>query len=244
MTEHIVRSYDLELNELRSIVSRMGGLAEEQLDAATTALFELDVELAAKVRSTDKRIDAMELEVEKKAISLFVRRAPVADDLRDIISALKMTTLIERMGDYAKNIARRVPALREARNLEIPAVLNAMSTSARSMIHDVMDAYVHRDLELAIEVWERDEALDNLHNSAYQKILSDMVESPDRIGDLSHLLMIAKHYERIGDQATNLAELIHYAITNAPLDDRRPKNDLTSEPASLLTGAVELGDEM
>ncbi|NVJ98131.1 MAG: phosphate signaling complex protein PhoU [Alphaproteobacteria bacterium] len=229
MNDHIVKAYDHELRDLRAIVSRMGGLAEDQLVAAMQALAEFDTEKAEIVRNADKQLDALEIEAEKAAIVVFARRAPVADDLREVVSSLKMTGLIERMGDYAKNIAKRTLAVSEMGPVAVPQVLDQMAKDARKMIQDVMDAYVHRNPDLAMAVWERDEALDNLHNSAYRTILARMMETPDKIGVLTHFLMIAKNLERIGDQATNVAEQVYYTITGVMLEEaRRPKHDLTS----------------
>ncbi|WP_374763788.1 phosphate signaling complex protein PhoU [Yunchengibacter salinarum] len=228
MNEHIVRSYDDELQQLRSIVSRMGGIAESQLAGAMEALETLDVSAANTVRATDKDLDKLEMEAEKAAISMFARRAPVADDLREVVSILKMTAMLERTGDYAKNIAKRITALSAVSQDPMPAVLARMSGEARFMINRVMDAFVHRDSDLAVDVWEHDETLDTLHNEAYRQLVAHMSEMPDQIGALTHYLMIAKNIERIGDQATNLAELIFYIIEGDKLD-RRPKNDITSE---------------
>jgi phosphate transport system protein len=229
MNDHIVKAYDNELKDLRSIVSRMGGLAEEQLVAAMKALRELDADGAWHVRSSDRALDQLELEAERAAIVVFARRAPVADDLREVVAALKMTGIIERIGDYAKNISKRTLAINEAAPVVMPLLLDQMADEARRMIQDVMDAYVHRDADSAMEVWERDEALDNLHNAAYRQILARMMENPNQIGALTHFLMIAKNLERIGDQATNIAEQVYYTITGVMLEDaRRPKRDFTS----------------
>ncbi|MFC4349719.1 phosphate signaling complex protein PhoU [Kordiimonas lipolytica] len=229
MTEHTVKAYDEELKDLRAIVSRMGGLAEDQLVGAMEGLNEFDVTKARHILDSDKQLDRLEIEAEKAAIVVFARRAPVADDLREVVSSLKMTGLIERMGDYAKNISKRTLAISEMGPVALPPVLDQMARDARKMIQDVMDAYVHRDPDLAMEVWERDEALDNLHNSAYRYILARMMETPEKVGVLTHFLMIAKNLERIGDQATNVAEQVFYTIKGIMLEEaRRPKHDLTS----------------
>ncbi|TNE60678.1 MAG: phosphate signaling complex protein PhoU [Alphaproteobacteria bacterium] len=228
MTDHILRAYDDELKELRSIVSRMGGMAEDQLMAAMEGLRETNVAKATKVRNADKALDQLELQAERAAITMFARRAPVADDLRVVVAALKMTGLIERMGDYAKNIAKRTCAIAEGDPVPMPATLDRMASEARGMIREVMDAYVHQDADAAMDVWERDENLDNMHNAAYRQILARMMETPDHINTLTHYLMIAKNLERIGDQATNVAEQVYYTITGTLLEDARPKGDQTS----------------
>jgi len=228
MTEHTMRAYDDDLKDLRTIVSRMGGMAEDQLVAAMEALRETNVDKAQKVRAADQTLDQMELQAERAAITLFALRAPVADDLRVVVAALKMTSLIERMGDYAKNIAKRTLAIAESDPVAMPATLDRMAAEARVMIREVMDSYVHNDANAAMDVWERDENLDNMHNAAYRQILARMMEAPDQINALTHYLMIAKNLERIGDQATNVAEQVYYAITGTLLEDARPKNDETS----------------
>lgn len=229
MTEHTLKSYDAELRDLRSIVSRMGGLAEEQLVNAMKALRELDTDLAENVRASDKRLDAMEIQAEQAAMVLFARRAPVADDLREVVASLKMTTLIERMGDYAKNIARRAVSIKADAPIDMPPILNSMLTEAQHMVRAVMDAYAHHDVSLANRVWEHDETLDNLHNAASVAIIEEMIDQPKNITSLTHMLMIAKNLERVGDQATNVAEQVHYAITGTLIEVNRPKNDLTSD---------------
>lgn len=234
MPDHIVSSYDDELQELKIIVSKMGGLAENQLTDAIEALFDGDRDRALQVRDRDAHLDDLEYQAEQTTIVIFARRAPVADDLREIVATLKMSGVIERMGDYAKNIARRSVAIIDGPSLELPTTLRTMADEAAHMIRNVIDAYVHRDAEAAFEVWERDEVLDNLHNAAYRQTIELMMESPDYADSLTHVVMIAKNLERIGDQATNVAEQVYYAITGTPLKADRPKNDQTSDP--LTTG--------
>ncbi len=238
MPEHIVRSYDEELKELRSIISRMGGLAEDQLSDAMRALVERDADVAHHVQRTDKVLDALEYEAEQTTIVIFARRAPVADDLREIVATLKMSGVIERMGDYAKNIARRAHSIIEQPSVDIPAILLNMANEAGHMIRNVMDAYVKRDLGAAYAVWERDEALDNMHNAVYRQILAQMMETPETIDVQTHLIMIAKNLERIGDQATNVAEQVYYTIKGVPLIEDRPKNDQTSEQSGSVLSSV------
>lgn len=229
MNDHIVASYDDELKELRSIVSRMGGLAADQLQNAMKALLEDDMKLAADVRASDKELDRLDRRAEDAAIGVFARRAPVANDLREVVSALKVTGMIERIGDYAKNIAKRTEAMNSGNSLPVPHTLEAMATAAYKMIQDVMDAHAHRDSVAAMEIWERDEALDNLHNAAHEQILGQMSDAPDYIGAYTHFLMIAKNLERIGDQTTNIAEQIYFTTTGNRLEEARPKHDLTSQ---------------
>lgn len=226
MSQHILRTYDDELKEVRSVVVRMGGLAAEQLADAMRALRDQDADLAEETRAADKTLDALEVQAENTVIGVFARRAPVADDLREVVSALKMTTMIERMGDYAKNIARRSIAIANAQGVVLmPHLLDEMATEAQEMIQDVMDAYIQRGADEAMAVWERDEHLDNMYNAAYRQILARMMEAPEHIATLSHYLMIAKNLERIGDQATNVAEQVYYTITGKFLEEARQAKD-------------------
>lgn len=229
MNEHIVRSYDDELQTLRTLVARMGGIAEEQLVDAVKALLSQDVDSAERVRQKDSLLDDLEHEIEQATIVVFARRAPVADDLREIVATLKMSGVLERMGDYAKNIAKRTSCITELSPTDFPAMINTMAEEAASMLREVMDAFVHRDTAAALAVWERDELLDNMHNAAYRQILEQMLEAPDKVDSFTHLVMIAKNLERIGDQATNIAEQVYYALTGVPLIQDRPKNDKTAE---------------
>lgn len=232
MNDHIVASYDDELKEVRSIVSRMGGLAGDQLLGAMQALQENDIELARKVWASDKELDKLDLDAEETAIGVFARRAPVANDLRDVVSGLKITTMIERIGDYAKNIAKRTVAVSESDNVApIPSTMEQMGKSAYTMIQDVMDAHAYKDPDAAMAVWLRDESLDNLHNAVHEQILTLMMENPSSVNIYSHYLMIAKNLERIGDQATNIAEQIYFTSTGKRLTENRPKQDNTSQRA-------------
>ncbi len=229
MNDHIVTSYDNEIQELRGIISRMGGLAKDQFRDAMQALRNGDTELAQSVRRSDKELDALEEKAEETAIFLFATRSPVADDLREVIAALKVTTIIERIGDYAKNIAKRTIAISKMEDeILIPKLLTSMEDIAISMIDNIMHAYATRDADMAVDVWERDEELDNLHNAAHRQTLAYMMEHPDQIVHLTHLVMIAKNIERIGDQTTNIAEQLYYSVTAKKLDQDRPKGDLTS----------------
>lgn len=226
MSQHILRTYDDELKEVRSVIVRMGSLAAEQLADSMRALKDQDTDLAEEARAADKALDALEVQAENTVVGVFARRAPVADDLREVVSALKMSTMIERMGDYAKNIARRTISIADGQGVVLmPHLLDEMATEANEMIQDVMDAYVQRGADEAIAVWERDEHLDNMYNAAYRQILARMMEAPEHIAILSHYLMIAKNLERIGDQATNVAEQVYYTITGRFLEEARQARD-------------------
>jgi len=229
MNDHVLSTYDEELNELRSIVSRMGGLAADQLQAAMKALQESNVEAANAVWLADKKLDYLEKTAEKSVIGVFARRAPVANDLREVVSTLKVISVLERIGDYAKNIAKRTIAINSIQPMPMPKPLEVMAKTALQMIQNVMDAYAHKDSVAAVQVWESDQRLDDLHNATYEEILNHMKAAPEEISGYTHFLMVAKNLERIGDQSTNIAEQIYYSITGKWLDDARPKHDLTSE---------------
>lgn len=219
MNEHILSTYDDELREMRAVVIKMAALASEQLSDAMHALTEQNIEAAAKVRASKKELDNLENTAERAVIGVFARRAPVADDLREVISALKITTMVVRIGDCSKNIARRSVDIADEKLVVMPSVLQEMAECAQQMIQSVMDAYLHRSANEAHDVWQRDDKLDTLYDQAYQSIQDRMRDRPDHINSLTHYLMIAKNLERIGDQTTNIAEQIYYAITGKKLAD-------------------------
>lgn len=226
--QHTIKSYDQELDRLRSIIAQMGGYAETQLKDAVESLMNRDTEQARRVIEADKRLDQMEIEAEQLAIEIFARRAPMADDLREIIAALKISGVLERIGDYAKNISKRTTALQASTKVAAIETVPLMATEARRMIRDVLDAFIERDSKLAIAVWTRDEKIDSLYNSLFRELLTYMMETPNLITACTHLLFIAKNIERIGDHATNIAEVVYFAIEGKMMEDDRPKGDITS----------------
>jgi phosphate transport system protein len=228
MHKHTVKAYDQEINQLRATVSEMGGLAEAQIDAAVDALLKRDGEAALKVVERDQAIDQLEAEAEKNAIQLIALRAPMADDLRDIIAALKISSILERTGDYAKNIAKRTTVLAQAEPIEPMVILPQMARLAMQMVKEVLDAYVGRDAAKALQVRERDREVDDLYNALFRELLTYMMENPRTITPATHLLFIAKNLERIGDHATNIAEIVYYSATGKMMDPARPKQDDTA----------------
>ncbi|WP_294289678.1 phosphate signaling complex protein PhoU [uncultured Sphingomonas sp.] len=219
--EHTVKAFDQDIGHLRGLISQMGGLAEEAIADAMTALSRGDAELAKQVRAKDKAIDLIEAEVEKLAVRVIALRAPMADDLRDVVAALKIAAVIERIGDYAKNIAKRVPSIHTGPDrIEAISILPAMANLASDMVRDVLDAFASRDAEAALEVCRRDRALDDFYNSIFRVLLTFMVENPKTISEVAHLLFVAKNLERIGDHATNVAEMVYFAATGKYLADR------------------------
>lgn len=222
--EHTLKAFDEDLDRLRALISQMGGLAEHAIDEAMRCLVQRDVEGAAKVVEGDKKLDVLEIETERRAIQLIALRAPMASDLRDVVAALKISGVVERIGDYAKNIAKRVPLLENVAKIEPLSLLPEMARIAIQMVHDVLDAFVERDAEAAVRVCERDQAVDDFYDSIFRALLTHMMENPQNIGQSAHLLFIAKNLERVGDHATNIAEMVYYAATGQHMADRPGKS--------------------
>ncbi len=225
---HIVKAYDDELSHLTSIIAEMGGLAERQLAAAIDAMLKRDSDAAKLVMDQDKAVDELEHEVDNFAVRLLALRQPMARDLREIIVALKTSSDLERIADYAKNVAKRTIALNQAPPVKTVYALPRMAALVQAMIKDTLDAYVHKDADKAGEVWRRDEEVDALYNSLFRELLTYMMEDPRNITTCTHLLFIAKNIERMGDHTTNVAENVHYVVHGVPLSDDRPKGDMTA----------------
>ncbi len=224
---HTVKAFDEELRALRSLVSQMGGHAEAQITAAVRALVTRDAEAAHAVVERDRAVDAMEVDVEQMALSLIARRAPMADDLREVIGALKIAAIIERIADYAKNIAKRATVLAQATQIEPIVIIPEMARAVSGMVKGALDAYIDRDADLAITVVQRDKTVDDFYNSLFRSLLTYMMENPHQITPSTHLLFIAKNLERIGDHATNIAENVHYSVTGKHMVERE-KSDSTA----------------
>ena len=219
-TEHTVKAFDNEIGELRGHIAEMGGRAEAAINSAMEALVKRDLDLARKVIADDRAIDLLESEVEKLAVRIIALRAPMADDLRDVIAALKIAAVLERIGDYAKNIAKRTGALEGRRKIEPISLLPSMAKIATEMVHDVLNAYAARDATLALAVNERDKVVDDFYNSIFRTLVTYMVENPQSIGNAAHLLFVAKNLERVGDHATNVAEMVYFAATGEYMAER------------------------
>jgi phosphate transport system protein len=218
--EHTVKIFDDEIGKLRGLIGQMGGLAEQAITDAMLALQRSDGELALRVREADKVIDTIELEVETLVVQIIALRAPMANDLREVIAALKIAAVLERIGDYAKNIAKRVPMIESDTRIEPISVLPAMARMAAEMVHEVLNAFAARDPQRAVAVCERDNALDDFYDSIFRMLVTYMVENPATIGQVAHLLFVAKNLERIGDHATNVAEMVYFAATGTQMTDR------------------------
>lgn len=221
---HTLKAFDEDIERLRALISQMGGLAEHAIAEAMRCLMQRDVEAAARLVEEDKKLDALEIETERRAVQLIALRAPMASDLRDVIAALKISGVVERIGDYAKNIAKRVPLLENVGKIEPLSLLPEMARISTEMVHNVLDAFVERDADAAVAVCERDTAVDDFYDSIFRTLLTHMMENPQTIGQSAHLLFVAKNLERVGDHATNIAEMVYYAATGEHLADHPGKS--------------------
>ena len=221
---HTLKAFDQDIERLRALISQMGGLAEHAIGEAMRCLIQRDAEGAEQVIRDDKKLDALEVETERRAVQLIALRAPMAGDLRDVVAALKISGVVERIGDYAKNIAKRVPLLENASKIEPISLLPEMARIATGMLHDVLDAFIERDAEAAVRVCERDQAVDDFYDSIFRTLLTHMMENPHNIGQSTQLLFVAKNIERAADHATNIAEMVYYAATGRHMADRPGKS--------------------
>ena len=221
--DHTVRAFTEELNALSGSVLRMGGLAETMIADSARAFIRSDTDLAQAVIDRDKEVDALQRRLEQEIMRLLALRQPFAQDLQGIIGALKVSNDLERIGDLAKNISRRTLALASDRGMAGKKSVERMSKAVNLQLKRVLDAYSTGDAREAIEVWSRDEEIDEHYNSMFREVLTYMMEDPRTIGLGAHLLFIAKNLERIGDHCTNVAEVVHYLVTGAPLPVTRPK---------------------
>ncbi len=226
--QHIVKSFDEQLHSLGEIVIRMGGMAESQLATVMQALIKRDSELAAQVVQQDSSIDDLEERLDQDVVRLLALRQPMADDLRQALAAFKISSDLERIGDYAKNIAKRVIAINQSPPIAPVVAIPRMGRLVQSIIKDTLDAYVALDAEKALDVWHRDEEVDEMYTGLFREILTYMMEDPRNISAGTHLIFIAKNIERMGDHATNIAETIHFLATGKRIEGGRPKGDTSS----------------
>jgi phosphate transport system protein len=227
-TDHIVKSYDQELRLLTRRILEMGGMVEHQIARAIEALTQQSVEEANQVVEQDDQVDRLEEEIDQYAIRLLATRQPMAIDLRLIAMAMKISNDLERIGDYASNIAKRCERLARVPPVKPLYTSPRMAQITQAMVKDILDAYVERDADKAVAVWHRDDEVDELFISLFSELLTYMMEDPRNIGLCTHLLFGAKNIERIGDHATNIAETVHYMVRGKALIDDRPKGDKTS----------------
>ncbi|QDM39846.1 MULTISPECIES: phosphate signaling complex protein PhoU [Bacteria] len=213
--EHTVKAFDEDITRLRGLIAEMGGMAEVALNRAMDALVKGDDALADQIVADDKKIDAIEAEVDKLAVRIIALRAPMADDLREVIAALKIAGVVERIGDYSKAIAKASRQIESRKRFGPLTLVPAMADIAAEMVHDALTAYAARDAALAREVIAADEKVDNFYESIFRNLVSHMVENPATISSAAQLLFVARNIERIGDHATNVAEMVHFAATGA-----------------------------
>jgi phosphate transport system protein len=238
VSEHIIKSYDEELRRLDNAITQMGGLAETQLASAIEAVVKRDSRLAADVVEADVRVDQLEQDIEGMALRLLALRQPMAVDLRQILAALKTASDLERIADYATNVAKRSIVLNQAPPVKPAFSIPRMGRLGQAMIKDVLDAYVERDADKALLVWARDEELDEMYTSLFRELLTYMIEDARNITACTHLLFMAKNIERIGDHATNIAETLYFMVHGTPLTMSRPKRDHTTSTSAPLAGEV------
>jgi phosphate transport system protein len=229
MMEHTIKAFDADLQDLSRMIAEMGGLAERLIGDAVDALNRHDSTLAQSVIVLDGKIDALQRELEEKAILTIARRQPMAVDLRDVVGALRVSNDLERIGDLAKNIAKRVMVLDAELPLQkVMRGVEHMAELVLTQIKDVLDSFARRDVTKALAVWRGDEEVDAVNNSLFRELLTYMMEDPRNISVCIHLLFCAKNIERMGDHATNIAESIYYMVEGRTLPDERPKGDTTA----------------
>ena len=224
--DHTLRAYDEDLDAITAELARMGGLAEAEVADSIRAIARRDIALARTVISRDAGLDAMETDIERKAIRLIALRQPVADDLRRTVAAIKVSMNLERIGDLAKNIAKRAIVIAESEPVTpLTSSIERMGELVTTRLKDVLDALSSREVEQAITVWRQDHEVDEHYDTIFRELLTYMMGDPRTITACAHLLFVAKNLERIGDHATNIAEILHYEITGVELTDERPKSD-------------------
>lgn len=227
--EHIVKAFDEELGQIENLIMEMGGLVEAQITDAILALNRRDVELAGNIIAGDQRIDRLEADIDAAVVTILALRQPKAQDLRAVVVALKIATNLERIGDYAKNIAKRTNVLAKVEPVgSASRSITRMCEIVQQMMKSALDAYIARDQLGADEVRLRDEDVDQINNSLFRELLTHMMEDPRVITPCMHLLFIAKNVERMGDHTTSIAEQIHYMVTGDTFEEERPKSDVSS----------------
>ena len=228
-SEHTAKAFDADLQELARLVAEMGGLAERQIADSVDSLVRRDGALGKQVVALDAELDRLQRQIEERAVLTIARRQPMAVDLREIVGALRVATDLERIGDLAKNIGKRISQLDGDFNpMKLIRGLEHMTTLVQSQLKSVLDAYAAHDLPAAMAVWKGDEEVDAICTSLFRELLTYMMEDPRNIGFCIHLMFCAKNIERIGDHATNIAETVFYMIEGQQMIDQRPKGDMTN----------------
>lgn len=227
--KHIASAFDRDLEAIQALIMKMGGMVEANITSAAQALEERDIELAAKVRAADKAIDALEEKVNEEAARVIALRSPIANDLRTVLTVMKIAGNLERCGDYAKNLAKRTGVLADMQPIDgAGASIRRMAREVEEMLKLALDAYIQRDAELAEQVRQRDLDVDQMYNALFREFLTYMMEDPRNITACMHLHFIAKNIERMGDHATSIAEQVIYLVTGELPEEGRPKADVTS----------------
>jgi phosphate transport system protein len=242
MVDHTTQAFDTELQELARKIADMGRLDNAQIGDATEALMKRDAALARRVIAVDDQVDALQREIEEEAIITIARRQPMAIDLREIVGALRISNDLERVGDLAENIAKRVLLITDDYQLkEVMLQLQRMIDLARDQLTRVLQSYERRDVTEALNVWRKDREIDAMNNSLFRELLTYMLENPRNITFCTHLLFCAKNVERMGDHATNIAETVYYIVEGRELSEERPKADLTSRDTLPLSAGSGVG---
>lgn len=234
-SRHIRTAFDNDLRGISGRIAEMGGLAEEQLASAIEAMSARDPALANEVIQSDRRLDAMEMALERSAIEVMALRQPMATDLREVVAALKIASTLERIGDLAKNIAKRSLVINQSPPIKVMTSVTRMAKQTQTLLAEALDAYTARDTALAVSVWRRDVEIDEMHNSIFRELTTYMMEDQRTIGLCSQLLFIVKNLERIGDHATFIGEMTYFVVTGKPLGDERPKSNEWDEIKSTDT---------
>jgi phosphate transport system protein len=224
---HIVASFDEDLVQVQAKVSEMGGLCEELLSKALQSVQERDARLAREVIARDDLLDAMEVALEEQVVKVIATRQPVASDLRVLIAAMKLASTLERIGDLAKNIAKRAIPLSSVRPVKLTASIVRMGKQTLAQLSDVLNAHASRDIDLAVQIWNQDVEIDEMYNAIFREVVTYMVEDSRLIGVGAQLMFIAKNLERIGDHTTHIAEMVYYIVRGESLGDERPKGEPT-----------------
>lgn len=240
--EHIVSSFDEELRALHKSIMQMGGLVEAQIAQSMQAMSRRDSQLASSVVANDAQVDALHHEIDEQVVRMLALRQPMASDLRTVVASLRIATDLERIGDYAANIAKRTLALNVSPSVKPASGVLRMGKIVQSIVNDVLDAYAERNAERAAAIRERDTEVDELYTSIFRELLTYMMEDPRNITACTHVLFMSKNLERIGDHATNIAETIYYIVRGKVPDEERAKGDLSSLTAMTDKGETYLAD--
>jgi phosphate transport system protein len=222
---HIVSSFDEDLVQVQARISEMGGLCEELLSKALESVQNRDPRLAREVIERDRALDALETALEEQVVKVIALRQPMAADLRVLISALKIANTLERIGDLAKNIAKRAIPLSSTRTVKLTNSIVRMGRATLAQLSDVLNAHAARDVDLAVRIWNQDYEIDEMYNAIFRELVTYMVEDSRLIGVGAHLLFLAKNLERIGDHTTQISEMIYYIVKGDRLGDDRPKGE-------------------